>query len=138
MFGHMLFLGVLYACALYFCICACSARLSMFHTGRRSRNTLIVIVINSSIIIIIIIINIIIIIIVVVIVVVVVVVVVIIIERCCSTKRQNVAIRKQETAGELPVSDVSVCCCQEFSSHCYCCLKITPSAVMEPGSRCSL
>ena len=32
-------LGVLYACVLYFCICACSAQLSMFHMDRCSRNT---------------------------------------------------------------------------------------------------
>ena len=36
-------LGVLYACVLYFCICICSAQLSMFHMERRSRNTLIII-----------------------------------------------------------------------------------------------
>ena len=29
------------ACVLYFCICTCSAQLSMFHIERRSRNTLI-------------------------------------------------------------------------------------------------
>ena len=34
-------LGVLYACVLYFCICTCSAQLSMFHMDRRPRNTLI-------------------------------------------------------------------------------------------------
>ena len=34
-------LSVLYACVLYFCICACSAQMSMFHKERRSRNTLI-------------------------------------------------------------------------------------------------
>ena len=38
-------LSVLYACVLYFCICTCSAQLSMFHVERRSRNTLIVIII---------------------------------------------------------------------------------------------
>ena len=38
-------LGVLYACVLYFCICTCSAYLSMFHMERRSRNTLITIII---------------------------------------------------------------------------------------------
>ena len=38
-------LSVLYACVLYFCICTCSAQLSMFHRERRSRNTLIVIII---------------------------------------------------------------------------------------------
>ena len=32
-------LGVLYACVLYFCICICSAQLSMFHMERHSRNT---------------------------------------------------------------------------------------------------
>ena len=39
-------LSVLYACGLYFCICTCSAQLSMFHMERRSRNTLIIIIIN--------------------------------------------------------------------------------------------
>ena len=34
-------LGVLYACVVNFCICTCSAQLSMFHMERRSRNTLI-------------------------------------------------------------------------------------------------
>ena len=38
-------LSILYACILYFCICTCSAKLSMFHMERRSRNTLIVIII---------------------------------------------------------------------------------------------
>ena len=38
-------LGVIYACVLYFCICTCSAQLSMFLMERRSRNTLIIIVI---------------------------------------------------------------------------------------------
>ena len=38
-------LSVLYACALYFCICTCSSQLSMFHMERRSRNTLIIIII---------------------------------------------------------------------------------------------
>ena len=33
-------LSVLYACILYFCICTCSAQLSMFHMERRSRNML--------------------------------------------------------------------------------------------------
>ena len=37
-------LSVLYACVLYFCICTCSAQLSMFHMERRSRNTLIIII----------------------------------------------------------------------------------------------
>ena len=37
-------LSVLYACVLYFCICPCSARLSMFHMERRSTNTLITII----------------------------------------------------------------------------------------------
>ena len=36
---------VLYACVLYFCICTCSAQLSMFHMERHSRNTLIIIII---------------------------------------------------------------------------------------------
>ena len=36
-------LDVLYACVLYFCICTCSAQLSMFHMKRHSRNTLIII-----------------------------------------------------------------------------------------------
>ena len=35
-------LGVLYTCVLYFCICTCSAQLSMFHMERRSTNTLII------------------------------------------------------------------------------------------------
>ena len=43
-------LGVLYACVSYFCICTCSAQLSMFHMERRSRNTLIIIVIIGVII----------------------------------------------------------------------------------------
>ena len=34
--------SVLYACVLYFCICTCSAQLSMFHMERRSRNTFII------------------------------------------------------------------------------------------------
>ena len=38
-------LSVLYACALYFCICTCSVQFSMFHMERRSRNTLIIIII---------------------------------------------------------------------------------------------
>ena len=38
-------LSVLYACVSYFCICTCSAQLSMFHMERHSRNTLIVIII---------------------------------------------------------------------------------------------
>ena len=33
-------LSVLHACVLYFCICTCSAQLSMFHMERRSNNTL--------------------------------------------------------------------------------------------------
>ena len=37
-------LTVLYACVLYFCICTCSAQLSMFHMERSSRNTLIIII----------------------------------------------------------------------------------------------
>ena len=37
-------LSVLYACVSYFCICTCSAQLSMFHMERRSRNTLIIII----------------------------------------------------------------------------------------------
>ena len=37
-------LNVLYVCVLYFCICTCSAQLSMFHMERRSRNTLIIII----------------------------------------------------------------------------------------------
>ena len=41
-------LSVLYACVLYFCICTCSAQLSMFHMERRSRNTLIIIIIITS------------------------------------------------------------------------------------------
>ena len=38
-------LGVSYACVTYFCICTCSAQLSMFHMERRPRNTLIIIII---------------------------------------------------------------------------------------------
>ena len=41
-------LSVLYACVLYFCICTCSAQLSMFHMERRSRNTLIIIIITIT------------------------------------------------------------------------------------------
>ena len=41
-------LSVLHACVLYFCICTCSAQLSMFHMESRSRNTLIIIIINMS------------------------------------------------------------------------------------------
>ena len=41
-------LSVLYACVLYFCICTCSAQLSMFHMERRSRNTLIITTIIKS------------------------------------------------------------------------------------------
>ena len=33
------------ACVFYFCICTCSAQLNMFHTGKRSRNTLIITII---------------------------------------------------------------------------------------------
>ena len=36
-------LSVLYACVLYFCICTCSAQLSMFHMERCPRNMLIII-----------------------------------------------------------------------------------------------
>ena len=45
MIGHLLLLSVLYACVFYFCICTCSAQLSMFHMEKRSRNTLIIIII---------------------------------------------------------------------------------------------
>ena len=38
-------LGALYACILYFCICTCSAQLSMFDMGKRSRNPIITIII---------------------------------------------------------------------------------------------
>ena len=38
-------LGVLRACVLYFCICNCSAQLSIFHMESCSRNTLIIIII---------------------------------------------------------------------------------------------
>ena len=37
--------GVLYECVLYFCICTCSAQLSMFHMEWHSRNMLIIIII---------------------------------------------------------------------------------------------
>ena len=45
------FLSVLYACVFYFCICTCSAQLSMFHMEKRSTNTLIINIIISIIII---------------------------------------------------------------------------------------
>ena len=48
-FGHLLFLRVLYACLFYFCICTCSAQLSMFHMEKRSRNTLIIIIIITNV-----------------------------------------------------------------------------------------
>ena len=38
-------LSVLHTCVFYFCICTCSAQLSMFHMERRSKNTLIFITI---------------------------------------------------------------------------------------------
>ena len=41
---NLLFLSVLYACVFYFCICTCSAQLSMFHMEKCSRNTLIIII----------------------------------------------------------------------------------------------
>ena len=41
-------LGVLYACVLYFCICTCSAQLSMFHVEGHSRNMLFVITIITN------------------------------------------------------------------------------------------
>ena len=44
-------LSVLYARVVYFCICTCSAQLSMFHVERRSRNTLSIIIIITNIII---------------------------------------------------------------------------------------
>ena len=44
-------LSVLYLCVLYFCICPCSAQLSMFHMERHSRTTLIIIIIMIIIII---------------------------------------------------------------------------------------
>ena len=37
-------LGVLYAYALYFCICTCSVQLGMFHMERLSGNTIIIII----------------------------------------------------------------------------------------------
>ena len=40
-------LGVLFTCVLYFCICPCSAQLSMFHAERRSRITLIINIITT-------------------------------------------------------------------------------------------
>ena len=43
-FAHAL-LGVFYACVLYFCVCACSLQLCMFHMKRPSRNMFIVIMI---------------------------------------------------------------------------------------------
>ena len=39
------FLSVFYECLLHFCICTCSAQLSMFHMERHSRNMLIIIII---------------------------------------------------------------------------------------------
>ena len=36
---------IFFACVLYFCICTCSAQLSMFHMERLSRHTLIIIII---------------------------------------------------------------------------------------------
>ena len=39
-------LGVLYACVLHFCICTCSAQMSMFHMERISKNMLIIIIIT--------------------------------------------------------------------------------------------
>ena len=42
------FEGLIYACVFYFCICTCSAQLSMFHMEKRSRNTLIIISSSSS------------------------------------------------------------------------------------------
>ena len=36
---------IIYACVLYFCICLCSAQLSIFHMERRSRNTIIIVII---------------------------------------------------------------------------------------------
>ena len=50
-------LSVLYACVLHFCICTCSAQLSMFHMERRPGSTLIIVVVVIIIIIIIIIIQ---------------------------------------------------------------------------------
>ena len=41
-------LSVLYACVFYFCICTCSAQLSMFHMEKRSTNALIIIIILSA------------------------------------------------------------------------------------------
>ena len=38
-------LSLIYACVLYFCICPCSAQLSMFRRERRSRNMHIVTII---------------------------------------------------------------------------------------------
>ena len=38
-------LSALHTCVLYFCICPCSAQLSMFHVERRSRKMLIIIII---------------------------------------------------------------------------------------------
>ena len=35
---------VCYTCVLYFCICTCSAQLSVFHMERQSRSTMIIIV----------------------------------------------------------------------------------------------
>ena len=40
--GTCAVLGALYACVIYFCICTCSAQVSMFPMERRSRNTIII------------------------------------------------------------------------------------------------
>ena len=48
-------LSVVYACVLCFCICTCSAKLSVFHVERRSKNTLMIITIIIIIVIVIII-----------------------------------------------------------------------------------
>ena len=45
LFGHLLFLSVLYASVFYFCICTCSEQLNMFHMEKHSRNTIIIIII---------------------------------------------------------------------------------------------
>ena len=40
-------LGVLYSCVLYFCICTCSAQLSLFHMEKCSRNRHGIIIMNE-------------------------------------------------------------------------------------------
>ena len=41
-------LGVSYPCVLHFCICICSAQLSVFHMERRFKNTIIIIMLTQG------------------------------------------------------------------------------------------